>query len=65
MVIFKLITLALLLFMNQMLNALCLSPQRVDCLALRQKIALDVFVKDTARRYRIGSRFKVSQSFDY
>jgi len=41
------------------------SPPRVDCLAPRRKIAISVFPKDTATRYRIGSRTKVSQPFDY
>jgi len=40
-------------------------PQRVDCLAPRWETALSVFPKDTATRYRIGSRIKVSQPFDY
>jgi len=65
--------------LNQMLYALYLSyhsnteaafrqagtPQGVDWLAERWEIALSVFPKDTATRYRIGSRIKVSQPFDY
>jgi len=39
-------------------------PQRVNCLAPRWKTALSVFLKNTATRYRIGSRTKVSQTFD-
>jgi len=31
-------------------------PQRVDCLAPKWETALSVFTKDTATRYRIGSR---------
>jgi len=38
--------------------------QRVDCLASRWEVALSVFLKDTAMRYRIGSRTKVLQLFD-
>jgi len=40
-------------------------PQRVDCLAPRWEIALSVFPKNTMTRYRIGSRTKVSQPFNY
>jgi len=36
-------------------------PQRVDYLAPKWETALSVFPKDTATRYRIGSRTKVSQ----
>jgi len=36
-------------------------PQRVDCLAPRWETALNVFPEDTATRYRIRSRTKVSQ----
>jgi len=36
-------------------------PQWVNCLAPRREIALNVFPKDTATRYCIGSRTKVSQ----
>jgi len=36
-------------------------PQRVDCFWER---ALRVFLNDTATRYHIGSRTKVSQPFD-
>jgi len=43
-------------------------PQRVDYLAPRWVVALSalsVFPKDTATRFRIDSRTKVSQPFDY
>jgi len=40
-------------------------PQRVDCLAQRWELGLSVFPKDTATRYRIVSRTKVLQPFDY
>jgi len=40
-------------------------PQRVDCLAPKWETALSVFPNDTATRYRIGSRSKVSQPLDY
>jgi len=49
------------------LHAFCQAgpPQRVDYLAPKWKTALSVFPKDTATRYRIGSRTKVSQPFDF
>jgi len=40
-------------------------PLRVDCLAPKCETALSVFSKDTATRYRIGSRTKILQPFDY
>jgi len=40
-------------------------PQRVDCLAPKWETGLSVFPKDTVMRYRIGSRTKVLQPFDY
>jgi len=40
-------------------------PQRVDCLAPRWEIALNVFPKDTATHYRIGNQTKVTQPFDH
>jgi len=40
-------------------------PQWVDCLAPKWETVLSVFPKDTVMRYRIGSRTKVLQPFDY
>jgi len=43
-------------------------PPRLLCLWMYSRVimkALSVFPKDTAMRYRIGSRTKVSQPFDY
>jgi len=46
----------------------CLSSSwvttNVDCLAPKRETALRVYPKDTATRYRIGSRTKVSKPFD-
>jgi len=73
----KLMVVMLLLCLNQMLYVVIplqlklflfarfSPPRRVECLAPRREIALSVFAKNTATCYRIGSRTKVSQPFDY